>query len=366
MANKYNIAICSTSFFEYDRRMQRISKALNEDGHLTTWFSRSYDSNTPSTDQNNLIKTFFKKGPFFYLEFNLRLLYLLYKTDCNLIVAVDLDTLIASALACKIKKAKLVFDAHEIFYEVPELHNKPMKKWLWKNIAHWGIPKTNLCYTVNNSLKNHYESTYNVKFHVIRNVPFLNLNFNYKNNFNKKQLVYLGVLNKGRGVETAIKSLKLLPNYKLLLIGGGDITAELNSLAKELQVAHQIEFTGYIDPDQIQELLGESSIGINLLEAYSENYRLSLANKFFDYMHAGLPSINMNFPEYISINSEYPVALLCDNLNTKEFIGLVKKLEKKELYDQIHSNCIKCKKLFNWQHESSKLCELYATQIRMK
>ena len=38
------------------------------------------------------------------------------------------------------------------------------------------------------------------------------------------------------------------------------------------------------------------------------NQYLALPNKFFDYMHAGLPQIAMNYPEYQKINSQFEVA----------------------------------------------------------
>jgi hypothetical protein len=44
-----------------------------------------------------------------------------------------------------------------------------------------------------------------------------------------------------------------------------------------------------------------------------------LANKFFDYIQAGIPQVTMNFPEYAAINREYEVAVLIDDLEPHTF-----------------------------------------------
>ena len=56
-------------------------------------------------------------------------------------------------------------------------------------------------------------------------------------------------------------------------------------------------------------------LGWALAENTGINQYLALPNKFFDYIHAGLPQIAMNFPEYIKINQQFEVAVLIEDLN---------------------------------------------------
>ncbi len=359
----YNIVFCSTSLATYDRRMQRITHALSDDQHKVRWISRHHASSNESDKAVNsvFIKCLFHSGILFYLEFNFRLFLKLVGSSEACISCVDLDTLLASTLAAKLKGKKLIFDAHEIFYEVPELTGKPLKKWIWKQVARWCIPHTTLCYTVNNSLKAHYEKHYNKEFHVIRNVPdgtgLADVDTSVREN--NKILVYLGAVNKGRGIDVAIEAMQALTDYTLIVIGDGDEHTEMQQLSRSLGVAHRIEFKGYTKPNEIFPILKECSIGLNILVAESENYRLSLANKFFDYMHAGLPSINMKYPEYESILTEHQVGLMIEKYRVEDLIKAVKKLENGVLFTRLAENCNIYKEAYTWSREKLNLVSLY-------
>ena len=355
-----DIIFCSTSLAMYDRRMQRITNALNSSGYQVRWLSRYHDKNTINFDsiRHNFVKCIFNSGILFYLEFNIRLFLKLLRSSEGSISCVDLDTLLAATLASKMKGKKLIFDAHEIFYEVPELTGKPFKKWIWKQVARWCIPKTDLCYTVNNSLKKHYEKNYSTSFSVIRNVPDVITKKTVAIS-NNKTMVYLGAVNKGRGVEIAIQSLQQLIEYKLVIIGEGDEYEQMIALAESFNVSDRIDFRGYTTPDKIFSILSECSIGLNVLVAESENYRLSLANKFFDYMHAGLPSINMRYPEYESILEEHGVGVMIEEYEIGGLVEAVARLEDTALFEELAENTIMYRGLYTWGKEKVDLVSLY-------
>jgi len=92
------------------------------------------------------------------------------------------------------------------------------------------------------------------------------------------------------------------------------------------------------------------------LEGSSLNYYYSLANKFFDYIHAGVPSINMNFPEYKQIMARYDVGYLIEKLDEKAIANTILGALKNETELQTkRKNCLSAAAAYNWQHEESKL-----------
>ncbi len=362
MTNK-KIIFCSSSYYEYDRRIQRIIGALREEGYEISWISRQYDRGPDSLEEvdHYIIRTIFNRGPLFYFEFQFKLLILLLFQTYDVISTVDLDTVLPSYLASIFRRKLIVFDAHEIFYEVPELNGKKIKKRIWKFLAKITIPKIHYNYTVNASLKKHYEENYQRSFAVIRNVP--NLDPETKSlteDIKPRNIIYLGALNKGRGLELAIDAMEELMDYKLILVGEGDLSELLKRRAGTSKAKDRIEFRGFVNPNSIFDLLNRSWIGINILSANCENYRLSLGNKFFDYMHACIPSINMDFPEYRIINRQYKVSYLLSEMSIIAYVTAIRSFENEDVYREYTLRCAEASKEYNWQKEKEKLKKLYA------
>lgn len=361
MASK-SISFCSSSYYEYDRRMQRIINSLLEADHKVSWISRRFNSKSEEfkTVTHAIVNPLFRRGPLFYLGLNFRIFIRLIFQKVDIISAVDLDTLPAAYMASIIKRKPLVFDAHEIYYEVPELLDKPIKKKIWKALASWIIPGLKHNYTVNNSLKKHYEDRYNSPFKVIRNVPPKeDVEVDIAAKIALRHIVYIGAVNKDRGLEELIDAMSDLSEYQLTIVGDGDVMSSLTAKVEQMNLQSQITFTGFISPEKLPQILKEATVAVNLLRPASENYRLSLANKFFDYINALVPSINMNFPEYQSINEAYEVSVLVDELSSQNVVTAIKSLEDYEKYSSLVEKCKMARLVYNWESESQNLIEIY-------
>ena len=99
-------------------------------------------------------------------------------------------------------------------------------------------------------------------------------------------ITYQGALNEGRGLEHAIAAMQRIPDFTLRLIGEGDLSQQLRGQARDLQLASRVEFVGFILPENLRDMTSDAMVGLNLLDERSKSYYFSLANKFFDYMHA--------------------------------------------------------------------------------
>jgi len=67
--------------------------------------------------------------------------------------------------------------------------------------------------------------------------------------------------------------------------------------------------------DQLWTIAQKATIGMGSGGKHGHNQYLALPNKFFDYIHAGLPQIAMNSREYIDLNRQFEVAVLIDDIN---------------------------------------------------
>ncbi len=346
--------------------MIRICTSLAQAGYEVTLVGRTRSFSKPLDEKlfrQHRFRLFFKKGKFFYLEYNLRLFfYLLFKRfDAH--CAIDLDTLLAGFLIHRLKRTKLVYDAHEYFTEVPELVGRPRTKIIWEKLANWIIPQLSHCYTVAPQLATILSEQYGTSFAEIRNLPLTRPTRKYKAPAsNKKIILYQGMLNEGRGLEAAIMAMKKLPDaLELHLVGEGDLSQQLRQLAKQEKLDHRVSFLGFITPKELQQITPQAYLGLNLLENKGLNYYYSLANKCFDYIQAGLPAIHPAFPEYTHLKEKYDAFYILEDLSPDALAKLILNIVKNE--EDYHSKCQNASRAalsLNWEKESKKLLQFYA------
>src|SRR6188474_2660442 len=130
--------------------------------------------------------------------------------------------------------------------------------------------------------------------------------------------------------------------------------------AQTNDLSDKIIFYGMLEPQELKKRTLNSYIAINPFEKTGLNQYLSLSNKFFDYIHACIPQVTMNYPEYRRINDQYQVAELIDDLTPETIANAVNKLlNDKELYSRLKQNCLKSRQELNWQKEKDKLLKFY-------
>ncbi len=360
-----NIVFTVTNDLSYDQRMQRISTSLANAGFSIRLVGRKLPTSKSLRNfpfQQKRLYCFFKKGKLFYLEYNIRLFFFLLFVKADVICSIDLDTILPGFIISKIRRKTFVYDAHEYFTQVPEVVERPRVQRIWETIARFTIPKTKHAYTVCDSLAQIFEKEYRTAFQVIRNVP-ISPDFNRKNNkwnLQKPVILYQGALNEGRGLEEYLEAMQQIENAELWLAGEGDLSTELRQMAKDLKVNDKVRFLGYVEPADLRDLTPLATIGLNMLKNKGLSYYYSLSNKFLDYIQAGVPSVNIDFPEYRNIINQYKVGLLVEELDAKKIATAIKELlNNKELYQEIKKQCSEAAKVYTWSAEEKKLIAFY-------
>ncbi len=347
----------------YDQRMIRICKSLVRNNYEVLLVGRKLNHSQPLQKQpfqQKRLNCFFQKGKFFYLEYNLRLFFFLLSAKYDGVCAIDLDTILPAFYMAKWRKKKMIYDAHEYFTEVPEVVRRPIVKRIWEWVAQKTIPKCTHCYTVGNSLAEIFQEKYGTKFNVIRNVPELKSDVENKTSNKLPIILYQGALNEGRGLEEMLEAMTEINNAQFWLAGEGDLSDSLRKKTITLQIENKVKFLGYLFPNELKKITLQATIGINFLHPSSLNYFYSLANKTFDYAHAKVPGIHMEFPEYQYLMKEYKVGVLINDLEKETIVEVVNELlEKKEFHQEIKNNCEKARQHWNWEVEEKKLLEIY-------
>lgn len=363
MSTATKIVFTVTTDLTYDQRMQRICHSLSQAGFDILLVGRRKKQSIPliaTSYQQKRLHCFFEKGKLFYIEYNIRLFFFLLSCPTQIISSIDLDTLLPCLLISKLRHKKCVYDAHEYFSEVPEVVNRPLTKKIWEGIAAFCIPRVDAAYTVSASLKKVFSKRYDTSFELVRNITVGNAIIPLRKKQHPPILFYQGALNEGRGLEILLQIMTKLENVELWIAGEGDLSDSLKDQSNKLGVNHKVKFLGYVLPSQLKAITLKATIGLNLLANKGLSYYYSLANKTFDYIHAGLPAIHPNFPEYQQLNTQYSIGLLVDDLKEETLLKVISTLiNDKELYIQLQQNCLKAARELTWQVEEKRLIDLY-------
>jgi hypothetical protein len=175
MAGK-KVILSVTNDLTSEQRVHKVCLFLLKKGFEVTMVGRLRRKNLPLEKRPYATKRmflFFERGPLFYAEYNFRLFFYLLFHKADVLVANDLDTLLANYIASKFKGSVLVHDSHEYFTGVPELEGRNFAKGMWKRIERWIFPKLRSIYTVNGSIASLYKEEYGKEVKVVRNFPFL-------------------------------------------------------------------------------------------------------------------------------------------------------------------------------------------------
>ena len=146
--------ICTvTNDLNNDQRMRRICNTLTESNFDVILIGRKNKNSialqSTSYKQVRLNLLFFT-GKLFYIEYQIRLFFYLLFCKFDIVNAVDLDTILPCLIISKLKRKKVIYDAHEYFSELPEVVSRKITKKIWEIVAKYSIPKMDDCYTIRN------------------------------------------------------------------------------------------------------------------------------------------------------------------------------------------------------------------------
>jgi glycosyltransferase involved in cell wall biosynthesis len=356
-----------TNDLSYDRRMNRICNSLATAGYSVVLVGRKLPDSIPLSTkkyQQKRLSCFFNTGRLFYAEYNLRLIFYLLFKKMDAICCIDLDTILPGLYISRLKKVKRIYDAHELFCEMKEVVTRPKVYHAWKRIEKFTVPKFSFGYTVSKPIAGEFEKMYGVKYELIRNVPLPENSFLREKK--EKYILYQGAVNEGRSFETLIPAMKNVDG-KLIICGDGNFMQQAKKLVTENYLADKVIFKGMISPDKLKNYTLNATIGITLFENTGISNYYSLANRFFDYIQAGVPQLCVDYPAYREINKEYKIALLISDLTSETIaLSLNNLLQNDVLYKEMQNECFKARQIYNWQEEEKKLLSFYEKIFQIK
>ncbi|MEO6902689.1 MAG: glycosyltransferase [Bacteroidia bacterium] len=355
-----------------DQRVHKVCTTLNQMGYEVMLVGRRQRKSLPLNPREYETKRmflFFEKGVLFYAEYQIRLFLYLVFNKASVFLSNDLDTLLPNYLISKIKNIPLVYDTHELFCEVPELQANPTKKAIWKKIERYLFPKLKYVFTVNESIATIYRNEYHLPIKVVRNVPILINSFSIKKiskrelgiPTDKKIIILQGAgINIDRGAEEAVQAMQFIDDAVLLIIGSGDVISILKTMVHDLNLTQKVQFIGKVPFETLVQYTHYADLGLTLDKATNVNYKYSLPNKLFDYIHAGVPILSSDLVELKNIIIHYNVGTCIESHDVKHIADKIKNMLNNE------SQCLLWKEntkiaaqQLNWEIEKEQLLTVY-------
>jgi glycosyltransferase involved in cell wall biosynthesis len=355
-----------------DQRVHKVCSTLQGMGYDVLLVGRRQRKSLPLATRSYATRRMFllfEKGPLFYAEYQLRLLLFLLLRNGAVLVSNDLDTLLPNFLVSKLTGSTLVYDSHELFCEVPELQDNPAKKNTWKRIERWIFPKLKHVFTVNDSIAKIYSEEYKVNVRVVRNIPLLSAQQGIaavsKKELNipetKRIIVLQGAgINVDRGAEEAVQAMQYVENAVLMIVGSGDVMDVLKEIVATLKLQEKVMFTGKVPFEKLVQYTRQADLGLTLDKDTNINYRYSLPNKLFDYIHAGVPVLASGLVEISAVIRRYRVGDVIESHDPQHIAGKINHILGNDgLLQEWKKNCKIAAGKLNWEEEEKQLKEVY-------
>ena len=209
----------------------------------------------------------------------------------------DLDTL-APAVAWG--KLPVMYDSHEYFTEAAGLTGHPFKKAVWRLLERWALRKLDCMITVNDSIAEAYRTAHGIDVRVVRNMPrrqprpmvegrqaFLEHGVPVDLPIALMQGAYM---DRDRGAAEAVAALPDMKGIRLVLVGAG-LNGRRPSGHEPSRFEGRLHCIPKLPFEKLRLLTASADVGLSLDKAGHGNYEMSLPNKLFDFMHAGLPMV---------------------------------------------------------------------------
>jgi glycosyltransferase involved in cell wall biosynthesis len=360
------IVISTSNDISTDNRVHKVAMLLLSLGYEVLWVGRMLPTSTAIDRPYEVqrLSLVFKKGALFYAELQVRLFFFLLTHRSTYLLSNDLDTLLPNYLVSRLFHSTLIYDTHEYFCGVPELEGRWAKK-VWQRLERSLFPRVNHIWTVNESIADLYEADYGKRPKVFRNISPIPEGFARVSRGELGLPVdkYIAInqgsgMNVDRGLEEAVEAIAgMSDEWMLLLVGSGDAIPALKESVRKRGLESKVVFVGRVPYAQLLQYTAAADVGLSLDKDTNINYRFSLPNKLFDYLHCSIPVVTSPLVEVARIVEGYGVGATVEPTDIEALRKtMVQVVEQRQHYSK---GIERAQRELNWAQESEALRKFY-------
>jgi glycosyltransferase involved in cell wall biosynthesis len=173
-------------------------------------------------------------------------------------------------------------------------------------------------------------------------------------------VLHQGAVAPGRGCETLLRALWLLPDTHLLYLGAeGPYAEHLRTVAAECGLASRTHLLGPAPPEALLSYTAQADVGVSLLEDSCDNHRLALPNKLFEYVAAGLPVVVADLPEAAKLVRERRIGWSADPGRPESVAAALREALAQRDEEELEDHLRRAREELNWGLEKQRLLLAY-------
>ena len=145
----------------------------------------------------------------------------------------------------------------------------------------------------------------------------------------------------------------------LVLMGDGPLRAPLAREAERLDVTSRVAFVPFVPPTAVAPTLAQADAALVLVQSSGAHYDLTLPNKLFEAIAAGLPVVASATTALRRMVTEHGLGVLCDPADPQSIAKAIAVVTGTEA-QSYRANVRRAAAQFNWEADERRLLDLYA------
>lgn len=183
----------------------------------------------------------------------------------------------------------------------------------------------------------------------------------------KHKLVFMGHVLKKQGIQYVLEAIpliiKMIPDFKFLVIGNGNYLNILKQKVKSLDIEKFVQFTDYIEKhEEIENMLARCAVAVALYKEKDEDGNLSFTYfadpaKIKSYLASGLPVFLTDVPYNAKELEKNRCGMIINHDKDKIANAVVDLMHNENRLEEYRGNAINYAKQFDWNNIFKKNLE---------
>lgn len=363
--------------FDPDPRVYQEAKSLVKNGFGVTIIAWDREIKWPKFEmrdgikiERSHIKSLYRRGTsqlLFLFLFWIDVFFHLLGRDFDIIHCHDFDTLPIGFILAKLRRKRIIFDAHESYSDMLEDNVSGLLKKLTFIIEKILIRYVDLLITVGKILEEEYKRRGAKNTCVVGNWKSI---VDFKISIERVQqekerlhipdkmiVSFIGLLNKDRKISSLIEAVKKDSDVFLILAGEGELEKEIKEKIKGYP---NIVFLGKYSPKKIPLYTNLSDVIYYVLDSQNPNAKYSAPNALFGAIACGKALITGTHGEIAKIVKEENCGIVLDDISFKQLNKAFKALNSNGLLDNYKKNAFSAAmRKYNWERAEENLLNVY-------